>query len=218
MASLKLLVADDHELVRKGIRAIVAEQPSWEIVAEATTGREAVEKAKTAKPDIVILDVSMPELNGMEAARQMLRNDVKCRILMLTVHESDQIVREAIVAGVRGYVLKSDANRDLVGAIDAVGRNRTYFTPRVEQMVLDGYLARNRKSVAIENRGQRLTGRQRKIVQLLAEGRSSKEVAAYLNLSMKTAETHRAKIMRRLDCHSISGLVLYAVRNNMVSP
>lgn len=135
MASLKLLVADDHELVRKGIRAIVAEQPSWEIVAEATTGREAVEKAKTAKPDIVILDVSMPELNGMEAARQMLRNDVKCRILMLTVHESDQIVREAIVAGVRGYVLKSDANRDLVGAIDAVGRNRTYFTPRVEQMV-----------------------------------------------------------------------------------
>jgi DNA-binding NarL/FixJ family response regulator len=218
MASLKLLVADDHELVRKGIRAIVAEQPGWEIVAEATTGREAVEKAKTARPDVVILDVSMPELNGMEAARQMLRNDVKCRILMLTVHESDQIVREAIVAGVRGYVMKSDANRDLVGAIDAVGRNRTYFTPRVEQMVLDGYLARKRKSVAIENWGQRLTGRQREIVQLLAEGRSSKEVAAYLNLSIKTAETHRANIMRRLDCHSISGLVLYAVRNNMVSP
>ena len=217
MAGIRVLIADDHELVRKGIRSIVSEQPEWSVVAEATTGREAVEQSKSSKPDVAVLDISMPELNGLEAARQMLKNDPTCKILILTMHESDEMVREVIAAGVRGFVLKSDANKDLIAAIEAVFRNKTYFTTRVAQMVLDGYLAGRRRSVAVENRGQRLTGRQREIVQMLAEGMSSKQVAVNLNLSVKTAETHRANIMRRLDCHSISGLVRYAVRNNIVS-
>jgi len=158
----------------------------------------------------------MPSLNGLEATRQILKNDSRAKILILTMHESDPLIRDVLDAGARGYVLKTDASRDLVTAINAVRSNKTFFTAKVAQMVLDGYLDKKPAKVEVESAKTRLTPRQREIVQLLAEGKSSKEVAVELGLSVKTAETHRANIMRRLDCHSVSELVRYAVRNNII--
>ena len=216
MESLRLLVADDHEIVRKGLRSILEAQPGWQVTAEASDGREAVEKAKELKPDVTVLDISMPSLNGLEATRQMLKNDSRAKILILTMHESDPMIRDVLNAGARGYVLKTDASRDLVTAVNAVRSNKTFFTAKVAQMVLDGYLDKKPAKAEVETAKTRLTPRQREIVQLLAEGKSSKEVAVELGLSVKTAETHRANIMRRLDCHSVSELVRYAVRNNII--
>ena len=219
MESLRLLVADDHEIVRKGLRSLIEAQPGWQVVGEASDGREAVEKAKQMKPDVTVLDIGMPALNGLEATRQMLKIDSRAKVLILTMHESDPLIRDILDAGARGYVLKTDASRDLVTAVNAVGSNKTFFTAKVAQMVLDGYL--DKKPIQErdgQNSASRLTPRQREIVQLLAEGKSSKEVAAVLGLSVKTAETHRANIMRRLDCHSVSELVRYAVRNNIIEP
>jgi DNA-binding NarL/FixJ family response regulator len=215
MDALRLLVADDHEIVRKGLRSILEAQPGWQVAAEASDGREAVDKAKELKPDVTVMDIGMPSLNGLEAARQILKHDVRAKILILTMHESDPLIREVLDAGARGYVLKTDASRDLVSAINAIRSNKTFFTAKVAQIVLDGYLDKKPKKET-ENAQSRLTPRQREIVQLLAEGKSSKEVAVALNLSVKTAETHRANIMRRLDCHSVSELVRYAVRNNII--
>jgi DNA-binding NarL/FixJ family response regulator len=215
MEPLKLLVADDHEIVRKGLRSLLEAQPGWQVAAEACDGREAVEKAKEIKPDVTVLDIGMPALNGLEAARQMLKNDARAQILILTMHDSDPLIREVLDAGARGYVLKSDASRDLVTAINAVRSNKTFFTAKVAQIVLDGYLDKKPKR-DLDSSQTRLTPRQREIVQLLAEGKSSKEVAVALGLSVKTAETHRANIMKRLDCHSVSELVRYAVRNNII--
>jgi len=219
MDSLRLLVADDHELVRRGMRAIIEAQPGWSVAAEAIDGRQAVEKAKEVKPEVAVLDIGMPVLNGLEAARQIAKTEAKTKILIVTVHESDPLVRDVLAVGARGYVLKSDAGRDLVAAVNAVSNNKTYFTPKVAQIVEDGYLNRkNSQNVVSGGPASRLTPRQREIVQLLAEGRSSKEVAAALGLSIKTAETHRANIMTRLNCHSISELVCYAVRNHIIQP
>jgi DNA-binding NarL/FixJ family response regulator len=216
-ATLRVLVADDHEVVRKGLRTILEEQPGWQVSGEASDGREAVDKVRTLKPDVTVVDVGMPGLNGLEATRQMLRNDPETKVLILTMHESDPLIREVLDAGARGYLLKSDAGKDLVSAVEAIRRNKTYFTARVAQMVLDGYLDKKpRQPVDNDVPASRLTPRQREIVQLLAEGKSSKEVAVALNLSVKTAETHRANIMRRLNCHSVSELVRYAIRNNII--
>ena len=217
MGTLRVLVADDHEVVRKGLRSIVEEQPGWEVAGEASDGREAVDKARALRPDVAVVDVSMPGLNGLEATRQMLRHDAGAKVLILTMHESDPLIREVLDAGARGYLLKSDASRDLVTAVEAIRRNKTYFTARVAQIVLDGYLDKKPHSAPTTDAPpSRLTPRQREIVQLLAEGKSSKEVAVALGLSVKTAETHRANIMRRLECHSVSELVRYAIRNNII--
>jgi DNA-binding NarL/FixJ family response regulator len=216
MGTLKVLVADDHEVVRKGLRSILEEQPGWEVTGEASDGREAVDKVKSLRPDVSVVDVGMPGLNGLEATRQMLKNDPQTRVLILTMHESDPLIREVLDAGARGYLLKSDASRDLVSAVEAIRRNKTYFTARVAQMVLDGYLDKSPRAAEADVPTSRLTPRQREIVQLLAEGKSSKEVAVALGLSVKTAETHRANIMRRLNCHSVSELVRYAIRNNII--
>jgi DNA-binding NarL/FixJ family response regulator len=218
MANLRLLVADDHDVVRKGVRTLLEEQPGWEVAAEAADGREAVEKAKQVQPDVTILDLSMPELNGLEAAREILKS-VQTKILILTMYDSDPLIRQTLEAGARGYLLKSDAGRDLVSAVDALRRNKTFFTPKVAQMVLEGYLGRPSKENeedSTRKNGLRLTARQKQILQLLAEGKSSKEVAVALNISVKTAETHRANIMRRLDCHSVTELVRYAIRNHII--
>jgi DNA-binding NarL/FixJ family response regulator len=218
MGNLRLLVADDHDVVRKGVRTLLEEQPGWEVVAEAADGREAVEKAKLVQPDVTILDLSMPELNGLEAAREILKS-VQTKVLILTMYDSDPLIRQTLEAGARGYLLKSDAGRDLVSAVDALRRNKTFFTPKVAQMVLEGYLGRPTKENEDDSRrknGLRLTGRQKQILQLLAEGKSSKEVAVTLNISIKTAETHRANIMRRIDCHSVTELVRYAIRNHII--
>ena len=218
MEAVRLLVADDHEIVREGIRTLLEAQPGWHVAVEASDGRQAVEKAKETNPDVAILDIGMPVLNGLEAARQIIKNDSRARVLILTVHESDNLIRDILDAGARGYVLKSDAGRDLIAGVNAVRSNKTFFTAKVAQIVLDGYLDGNKPNgqETIPSSGTRLTPRQREVVQLLAEGKSSKEVAVALGLSVKTAETHRANIMRRLDCHSISELVCYAVRNNII--
>jgi DNA-binding NarL/FixJ family response regulator len=219
MANLRLLVADDHDVVRKGVRTLLEEQPGWEVAAEAADGREAVEKAKLVQPDVTILDLSMPELNGLEAAKEILKT-VQTKVLILTMYDSDPLIRQTLEAGARGYLLKSDAGRDLVSAVDALRRNKTFFTPKVAQMVLEGYLGRptkeNDEDGNNRKNGLRLTARQKQILQLLAEGKSSKEVAVALNISVKTAETHRANIMRRLDCHSVTELVRYAIRNHII--
>jgi DNA-binding NarL/FixJ family response regulator len=218
MGNVRLLVADDHDVVRKGVRTLLEEQPGWEVVAEAADGREAVEKAKLVQPDVTILDLSMPELNGLEAAREILKS-VPTKVLILTMYDSDPLIRQTLEAGALGYLLKSDAGRDLVSAVDALRRNKTFFTPKVAQMVLEGYLGRPTKENEDDSNRKnelRLTARQKQILQLLAEGKSSKEVAVALNISVKTAETHRANIMRRLDCHSVTELVRYAIRNHIM--
>jgi DNA-binding NarL/FixJ family response regulator len=219
MSALRLLVADDHEVVRKGLRAMLEAQPGWEVTAEAADGREAVAKTKELKPDVSVLDLSMPLLNGLEAARHIRKSASETKVLILTVHDADPVIQEVLDAGAQGYVLKSDAGRDLVAAVEAVSRNKTFFTPKVEQMILDGYLGdgpRNGESKLPKYRRDRLTPRQREVVQLLAEGKSSKEVAVALDLSVKTAETHRANIMRKLNCHCVSDVVRYAIRNKII--
>lgn len=219
MAPFRILLADDHEVVRAGLRALLEEQNGWEVVAEAVDGREAVDKAGKLKPDVVVIDIAMPSLNGLEAVRQIVKAVPNTKVLVLTMYDSDPLIQQVLQAGARGYLLKSDAGRDLVSAIDALRRNKTFFTPKVSQMVLEGYLDKSPKEREVEGEPEslRLTSRQREIVQLLAEGKSSKEVAAVLGLSVKTAETHRANIMRKLDCHSVTELVRYAIRNHIIA-
>jgi DNA-binding NarL/FixJ family response regulator len=216
MSTLRILIADDHEIVRRGLVALIKSHPDWEVAAEADNGREAVERAKELKPDIAILDIGMPVLNGLEATRQIARDNPEVRVLILTIADTDQVVREVLNAGARGFLLKSDAARDLITAVEALRHNRTFFTDRVAKMVLASYLGKAHVSSRHEPTLPRLTAREREVVQLLAEGRSTKEVAGQLNLSVKTAETHRSNIMRKLGLHSVSELVLYAVRNNII--
>ena len=216
MNKLRILVADDHEIVRHGLIALIKGHPDWEVCAESKNGSDAVRKAKELKPDVAILDIGMPVLNGFEATRQILRNNPNVKVLILTIADNDEVVRQVLDAGARGFLLKSDAARDLVTAVEAMQHNRTFFTSRVAKMVLAGYLGKAHASSKPELTLPSLTPREREIVQLVAEGRSSKEVACHLNLSVKTAETHRSNIMRKLGLHSVSELVLYAVRNNIV--
>jgi DNA-binding NarL/FixJ family response regulator len=213
---VRILVADDHEVVRRGLCALLRNQPDWEVCGEAVDGREAVAKALQLRPEIVILDVGMPNLNGLEATRRILKANPRINVLILTLHGSDELLREILDAGARGLVLKSDAACDLVTAVEALQKGKVHFTPRAGAMVLEGYLQRDSKAPAEADDRPRLTAREREVVQLLAEGKSSKEVAAALGLSVKTAETHRSNVMRKLDLHSISALVLYAVQNNIV--
>jgi DNA-binding NarL/FixJ family response regulator len=210
---LRILIADDHEVARSGIRAVLESRPDWEVCGEAKDGREAVDLTDKLKPDIVLMDIGMPNLNGLDAARQILAASPEARILILTVHDTDQVVREVLSAGARGFLLKSDAGRDLVTAVEALQNNRTFFTTKVAQMVLDGYLHPESEVLTSKHL---LTPREREVIQLLAEGKTSKEVAVALNLSVKTAETHRTNLMRKLDLHSVADLTLYAVRNGIV--
>ena len=215
---LRILIADDHEVARRGIRALLEGHPGWEVCAEAKDGREAVELATKMNPDVILLDIGMPNLNGLEATRQILAMSPEAVILILTMHDTDHVVREVLRAGARGFLLKSDAGRDLVAAVEALQRQRTFFTTRVSQMVLDGYLDRdNRENEDTDDSsGEVLTTREREVIQLLAEGKTSKEVAVTLNLSVKTAETHRTNLMRKLSLHSVADLTRYAVRNGIV--
>ncbi len=213
MAPFRILVADDHEVVRRGLLSLLGGHEGWEICGQAVDGLDAVTQAARLKPDLVVLDVAMPQMNGVDAARQILQNEPRTAILVLTIDDSDQIVQAAVEAGAHGFLLKSDAVRDLVQAVEALQRNRTFFTSRTPQpsamtcrgATLPPRVARNR-----------LTAREREVVQLLAEGKTTKEVARDLGLSVKTAETHRANIMRKLDFHSVSQLIMYALRNHIV--
>lgn len=217
---LQILIADDHEVARRGIRAVLESQSGWEVCAEARDGREAVEFAACMKPDVILLDIGMPNLNGLEAARQILAAAPGAAILILTMQDSDNVIREVLRAGARGFLLKSDAGKDLVTAVEALRLQRTFFTPRVDQMVLDGFLHPEKiseeSSMIAESSNDALTAREREVIQLLAEGKTSKEVAVTLNLSVKTAETHRTNLMRKLGLHSVADLTRYAVRNGIV--
>jgi DNA-binding NarL/FixJ family response regulator len=208
------LVADDHEIVRRGVCTLLQSHPGWQICGEATNGAQAVDLAAQLNPDLIVLDISMPELGGLDAAQLILQRNEKQKILFLTMVDSDELVRKALEMGIRGFVQKSDAARELVSAIEALERNGTYFTSRIAQMVLDGYLDQDRSR---PNRGQSLlTNREREIVRLVAEGKSTREISALLGVSAKTAETHRSNIMRKLKLHSVSELILYAIRNGIL--
>lgn len=213
---LRILVADDHEIVRRGLCALLQTQPNWQVCGEAADGREAVAKTRELHPDIVILDIGMPILNGLEATRQIVRSNPHCQVLVLTLHDSEQVVREVLDAGARGFLLKSDAARDLVTATEALSRRKTYFTSRVTTMLLQGYLNGSTAEKPVMAECKRLTHREREVVQLIAEGKSNKEVAVTLGLSIKTVETHRSNILHKLELHSTTELVMYAVRNNIV--
>lgn len=215
-SGLRILVVDDHDIIRRGLKDLLKARPGWEVCAEAKTGKEAVALAERLKPQIVVMDISMPDLNGLEAARRIHKALPKAAILILTMHFSDQLVREVIEAGARGYILKSDADRDLVAAVDAIANRRTFFTSRASEMLLGGQAPPTSSAEPRLPARSRLTSREREIVQLLAEGKSSKEVAVALGISVKTAETHRANIMRKLEIHSVSELVRYAIKNQII--
>ncbi len=217
MSVVRILVADDHEVVRRGLRTLLEAQPEFQVCGEAANGREAVQKAKECKPDLVVMDIAMPELNGLEATREILRALPQTEVLILTMHESEQVVREVLEAGARGYVLKCDDGRDLVRAVKTLRQHKPMFTSRVAELLLRGYLDGVQAGNA-EPSLPSLTPREREIVQLLAEGKSNKEVAVLLDISLKTVEAHRANIMHKLNLHSITELVHYAIRNNIVEP
>ena len=214
MGNVRILIADDHELIRRGLVASLAERPDWTIVAEAADGRQACELAALHAPDIAVLDLTMPELNGLDVTRHIRASAPKTRILIVTAHESEQLIREVLDAGAMGYVLKSDAGRVLVQAIEALLDERPFFTSKVARFVLDGYLRSSEDSASPA--AVALSPRERHIVQLLAEGSNNKEVARTLQLSIKTVETHRSNIMRKMQFGSLADLVRYAIRNKIV--
>ncbi len=215
---LRILIADDHEVVRHGIAGMLAQEKDIDVCGQATDGREAVRLAETLAPDVALLDISMPELNGIDSTRQIRKVAPATRVIIFTMHDAERLVHEVFQAGAFGYVLKSDAGTHLLTAIRTVGAGKHYFSSKVSEMVFDAYLRAGVSDVAKEDgsEGTRLTTRERETVQLLAEGRSNKEVAATLGISVKTAETHRAAIMRKLDLNSVSDLVRYAIRNRII--
>ena len=200
MARLRILLADDHEVVRRGIRSLLEAHPEWEVCAEVGDGVQAVQRTIELQPDVLIIDVSMPHLNGLEATCQILRQMPSQRVLVLTMYDSEKILHDALQVGVRGVILKSDASVDLVRALEALEQNKTFFTPSLSDSAF----------------GEHLTHRELEVTRLVAEGKTSKQVGATLNISAKTAETHRTNIMRKLRIHSLSELVLYAARNNII--
>jgi DNA-binding NarL/FixJ family response regulator len=213
---LRILVADDHDVMRLGIRELLGAREGWEICAEARDGREAVAKAEALKPDIVILDVNMPELNGIEAAGRIRKRSPTTEVLIISFDYSDHLIRKIIDAGARGFVVKADSERDLIAAVEALSNHRSFMTSRAADVILGRVRGDGHGGGIQESAGNRLTPRELEIVQLLAEGKSSREVGESLSISVKTADTHRANIMRKLDLHSVTELVRYAVRNQIV--
>lgn len=216
MAKLRILLADDHTLFRHGLRKILEERADWEVVAEAGDGREAMQKTLALKPDVVLLDVSMPSLNGIEATRQILRRMPDTRVLILSMHSDEAYVLQALQAGARGYLLKDSAAQDLIAGVSALMAGRSFFSPTVAQLMLEDYV-RRLTELGTSDRYAGLSEREREILQLVAEGRSSKEIADVLSIAPSTVETHRAHILQKLDIHSTAELVLYAVRRGIVS-
>ena len=208
---VRILVADDHEIVRRGVCALLKSQNGWEVCGEVSDGRQAMKEVSTLNPDVVILDIGMPNLNGLDATRQILKKHPNTKILILTLHGSREVVRAVLRSGARGLLLKSDAAGDLVPAVTAVQQGATYFAPKLAEFAdLASDDGPSPPGVS------QLTPREREIVQLLAEGNTCRQVAEALGLSIKTADTHRSKIMRKLNIHSIRDLVLFAIRNNIV--
>lgn len=213
---LRILLADDHEVMRDGTRALIERQPGWEVCGIAGTGREAVAQAIRLQPNIVIMDMSMPDLNGLDAAVQIKRHVPHTEILMFTAHESDELIREVFEAGAKSYIFKSEAHHFLVDAIQSLSEHKPFFTSRVSEVLFAEMLNRSGATPQATETSRRLTPREREIVQLLAEGSSNKKVAGVLGISIRTAETHRASVLRKLNLDSLASLVRYAIRNKII--
>lgn len=216
MAKLRLFLGDDHTLVRHGLRKILEERPDWEVVGEADDGRSAVRKVAALLPDVAVLDIGMPLLNGIDATRQIVRKSSGVKVLILSMHSDEAYVTRALNAGATGYLLKDSAGKDLIRAIAAVAEGQSFFSPAVSRMMLDDYVRRAAGSDAAD-RYETLSNREREIFQLVAEGRSNKEVAELLSISAATVETHRARVLQKLNVHNTAELVLYAVRRGVIS-
>ena len=215
MPNLRIVVADDHPLMRRGICDLLESEPGWKVVAEASNGREAVEAMAGSKPDVLVIDLAMPELNGLTATREILRALPKTEVVLLTMHNTEQVIREVLESGARGFVLKSDAGQNLVAAVKAVAAGKPFFTPNVADVVLKGYLRSNSKNGSRANLPV-LTTRELQVMQLLAEGKANKAVASAMQISVKTVEAHRSNINHKLSIKTTSELVRYAVRNGIV--
>jgi DNA-binding NarL/FixJ family response regulator len=215
---LRILLADDHDLTRAGLRYLLEKQNDWNICGEASNGRIAVEMAEKLRPDLAILDMSMPELNGLEVTRHILKKQPYAKILIYTMHETERIIIDALEAGAHGIVLKSDAGENMVAAVESIAKGRRFFTSRVAETVVEAYFSKKSSREADSHGHVVLTSREREVVQLLAEGKSNKEVADHLGISARTAEGHRSEIMRKLRFESLAELIRYAIRNEIVQP
>jgi two-component system, NarL family, response regulator NreC len=208
---IRIVLADDHVLVRQGLKSLL-EREGFQVVAEASDGQEALRQVKSLQPDIAVMDISMPTLNGLNAAREVRRASPKTKTILLTQHDESQYIRDALEAGVKGYVLKSQVAGDLVLAIRQISLGQVYLSPGVSSAIMEAYQSKSEKSK------NPLTLRERQVLQLIAEGKSTKDVASLLGISVKTAESHRTRLMQKLDIHETASLVLYAVRNGIVQP
>jgi DNA-binding NarL/FixJ family response regulator len=217
MDKLRILIADDHDLIRRGVRDLLSARTDWEVVGEASNGADAVRQVVSLKPDVAILDFSMPELNGPGAAAQIVEKAPETSVVVLTMHDSEQVMREVLQAGARGLVLKSDADRDLVEAVEAVSKKRHFFTARLSEMVLGGYLGGTPTIAKAKSKAAELTERECEVMRLLADGMSSKEAATRLQISIRTVESHRININRKLGFNSIAKMVHYAIRHGIVA-
>ena len=213
---IRVILADDHAVMRRGLRLVLEQQKDFEVLGEASDGREAVSLAESLKPDVVLLDITMPNLNGIEAARQITAKQLGCAIVMLSMHSDEGYVLRALKAGARGYLLKESAEADLLNAVRSVSEGKAFFSPAVSRMLVEDYI-RQLQDKDIEDSYELLTAREREILQLVAEGKSNKDVAAMLNLSPYTVETHRGNIMEKLNLHSVPELILYAVRKGVIA-
>jgi len=216
--TLRILIADDHQLFRDGVRALLQSHAGWEICGEASTGREAVAKTIELRPDVIILDISMPDLNGADAARRIRSASKNTEVLILSMHYSDQLIREIVDAGASGYVLKSDSDHDLLIAVETLGRHKPFFTSQAREVIQSEVNSSGPARRIPQLFRDRVTSREREIIQLLSEGKKNKEIACLLSISIKTVETHRSNVMRKLEIHNVSELVRYAVRNQIIEP
>ena len=216
LAKLRIVLGDDHTIVRHGLRKILEERREWEVVDEAGNGRDAVKKILELEPDVAVLDIGMPQLNGIEATRQIAKRAPSVRVLILSMHSDEAYITQALQAGAKGYLLKDSADTDLIRAVNDVSAGRSFFSPAVARVMLDDYV-KHLADKGIVNRYEALSEREREIFQLIAEGHSNKEIAELLTISPATVETHRAHILQKLDLHSTAEIVLYAVRRGVIS-
>lgn len=226
MTDPKILLVDDHEIVRNGLKSLLRMRPLWQIVGEAGDGNEAIRKTEELKPDVVVMDITLPNLSGIDAARRILANHPDIGVIFFTMHTSEQMVEEALRTGAHGFVLKSDAGKDLAAAIESIPSGKVFISPGLAPLISTHLTSKYPKPKDLDHgtRGvaktpeQTLSSREREVLQLLAEGKNSKEVAVALGITVKTVETHRSNLMAKLDIHSLAGLVRYAIRNHMVEP